>query len=659
MKKIFAVLLFVAMSFLATGIISAKEGAYKNSLLKIELTKLDDNNYDIGLYTQKIYNEPVKVVRKSDTVYYLLLPETNHAITSVNPLGAINNVVVKTYPYAGQDVDNGYTKVAILTSKPLNLSTSLRTLDTSVSPKLDPARLARLDEVFERYSKRLIANNIPSPLNDFTKTASNDRPSLQSNVNVKNNVIAHNTVNSFTDYQDKNNKAQAEKKRVEQKPVTASIKSKPVTQKAAPSVKPAAQKTVTPPKQQTVVQKILPVLPQKKEEVQKLAKAPEKPLMPEKAPSKNVVVTPEPHNKVQSSDIKTMDKIKDQIKELEPIDIEFKSEQPTDTAKDNNQETKVQEPLPQTKEALEPSSAQSKGPDKNVLYICLASFVLLLGAYSLIRISKKKKLAADIAEMQRTKADVKDILRSAGKKENAEAVQEDSSFGAIEPFTIEDSKPNEYEQIQPEIVDTVEPQDEIAYETESLENENEQTFDEFVKEEKEEEEDSFTKQEDYGFDMDNNIDGTLLTEEEDEALKQLSTPIDEAAIEENAASDIDYYSLYSEETKEESASYKPSYQTETEPVEEDEDSATILSSSKLTETRGLYLARFEGATSLVGYIQDDIYVLYNFSDDVVETNIESHLAEENDTESLYIVKTGGKKLMVKSSPYDMKLEMVM
>ena len=155
MRKIFTVLVAVFAIIFGTQGLFAASGDYKNNLLKIEITKLDENSYDIGLYTQKVYNEPVKIIKKTDTVYYFLLPETSNSITSVTPNDAIKNVLIKSYPYAGQDMENSYTKVAIITSKPVNLSTSLRTLDTSISPRLDPIRLAKLDKVFERYSDRL------------------------------------------------------------------------------------------------------------------------------------------------------------------------------------------------------------------------------------------------------------------------------------------------------------------------------------------------------------------------------------------------------------------------------------------------------------------------------------------------------------------------
>ena len=78
MRKIFTVLFAIFVLLFSTQSLFAAAGDYKNNLLKIEITKLDENSYDIGLYTQKVYNEPVKIIKKTETVYYFLLPETSN-----------------------------------------------------------------------------------------------------------------------------------------------------------------------------------------------------------------------------------------------------------------------------------------------------------------------------------------------------------------------------------------------------------------------------------------------------------------------------------------------------------------------------------------------------------------------------------------------------
>ena len=126
----------------------ALDSDYKNNLLKVDVTKVNDGSYKIDLFTQKPYNEPIKVIKKSDTSYYVFLPETYHSITSVGTSGDINKVDVKLFPYAGQDLNNGYTKIDISTSKPVTFTTSVRTANKQ-APRVDAKKLAQLDSAFE------------------------------------------------------------------------------------------------------------------------------------------------------------------------------------------------------------------------------------------------------------------------------------------------------------------------------------------------------------------------------------------------------------------------------------------------------------------------------------------------------------------------------
>ena len=87
-KRIFNKIFISALVLFSVvnSVISA-ESEYKNSLMKVELLKQNENSYNINLYTQKKFLEPVKVIKKSDLNYYILLPETkNTAIFQKNQL---------------------------------------------------------------------------------------------------------------------------------------------------------------------------------------------------------------------------------------------------------------------------------------------------------------------------------------------------------------------------------------------------------------------------------------------------------------------------------------------------------------------------------------------------------------------------------------------
>lgn len=164
----------------------ALDGDYKNNLLKVDVSKIGDANYNIELYTQKPYSEPVKVIKKSDTSYYVLLPETYHSITSVASSGDVSRVDVKLFPYAGQDLNNGYTKINISTSKPVTFTTNVKTASAQ-KPHMDAKKLAQLDRAFD--SKGAAGKNIPVKIDTVkpapAQTAAKPEPKAEPKAEVK------------------------------------------------------------------------------------------------------------------------------------------------------------------------------------------------------------------------------------------------------------------------------------------------------------------------------------------------------------------------------------------------------------------------------------------------------------------------------------------
>ncbi len=144
MKKFLLILGIIAFNLCAFAI----ESDFKNSLLKVDYVRTGADSYTIRLFTQKPYSEPIKVIKKTNTNYYILLPETFHSIGSVAPTGDIKSTEVKLFPYAGQDLNNGYTKISIFTSKPLNISAQLNSSTGAVAPSIDPKKLSQLDSAF-------------------------------------------------------------------------------------------------------------------------------------------------------------------------------------------------------------------------------------------------------------------------------------------------------------------------------------------------------------------------------------------------------------------------------------------------------------------------------------------------------------------------------
>ena len=165
MNGVFKKTLFGILSVcLLSSFSLALENEYKNALTKVELTKTGENSYSVNLYTQKKYSEPVKVIKKSDLNYYILLPETkNSAVQITSNNKDIRNVSTNLYPYAGvESTNNGYTKININTVKPINFSINTKTNQTAkaISTKQTIASNT-VKENTEVQKKNLVSSNSP------------------------------------------------------------------------------------------------------------------------------------------------------------------------------------------------------------------------------------------------------------------------------------------------------------------------------------------------------------------------------------------------------------------------------------------------------------------------------------------------------------------
>jgi len=117
----------IFLAFCFGNVALAINSEFKNTLTGVDITKTGDENYNINLYTSKTFSSPVKVIKKSDLNYYILLPETKSSVSKVNTTSSdIRKIDTAMYPYAGIDVNNGYTKININTTKPINFNVVTR-----------------------------------------------------------------------------------------------------------------------------------------------------------------------------------------------------------------------------------------------------------------------------------------------------------------------------------------------------------------------------------------------------------------------------------------------------------------------------------------------------------------------------------------------------
>lgn len=491
----------------------ALDSDYKNNLLKVDVVKANDGSYKVDLFTQKPYNEPIKVIKKSDTNYYILLPETYHSITSVGTTGDINKVDVKLFPYAGQDLNNGYTKINISTSKPVNLNANVKTAGKQ-APQIDAKKLAQLDSAFD------------------------GKPTTYSNVQTK--------------------------------PAKPAVKTEPVKAEPAKPVKTEAAKTVTEP---VKIAGNPPVGPVKKQEPVKIASNSNNEIEIVTKPKAQTRPAPEAVKPQEPSVVDLEEVIDTDMHDSDEALLEEDAKEQGLTELATGEQEVIPE-LTRNDEIKHNIKAVLRGIRDNAPV--LITILLALIALILLFAPKARKSA---------KEDV--------QKEAARVAYEGlDSLKQAETLAISKENDNSYEAGQIEvpaetqIVPAEQPDENGIYEPKLM-----QTFDEVE------------------------AAAVAMAQKSEEEEQQIQT---------------------------------------------NEDEADVLASESFGENRGLCLVNYDGSIALIGYIEEEIFVIQNFGKiTLLNPSIQIRIAEQNDNDTIYIVKTANSKLMVRETKDLIGLEMVM
>lgn len=124
--------IFTLCCLLIGARISAASEAFKNSLIRMDFSKIS-GGIQVKLYTNKPYGDSLSVVKKSDSEYAILMPETSNSMTSspiLNPVSSVvRGVSVKTQQY--ENGIKGYTKITISTTSPIEIVPQVKAINVS------------------------------------------------------------------------------------------------------------------------------------------------------------------------------------------------------------------------------------------------------------------------------------------------------------------------------------------------------------------------------------------------------------------------------------------------------------------------------------------------------------------------------------------------
>ena len=157
--------------------------AENNNLVQLDLKRSSNNSVDVTLFTSNNYNDNVLVRKKSDNKYVILIPKvqsngySSSSLTGVKDL--VSNVDVKTV----NDTNGGYTKVTLITTKPLDIKTNTQ--------KSSPVTAEQKEYKTLIAQANAVKNNIAKPVSQPQK-------SVQKTEVTVNKAVQNKSVNKQT-----------------------------------------------------------------------------------------------------------------------------------------------------------------------------------------------------------------------------------------------------------------------------------------------------------------------------------------------------------------------------------------------------------------------------------------------------------------------------
>jgi hypothetical protein len=97
-----------------------------NNLVQLDLKKASNDAVNVTLFTSNTYNDNVMVRKKSDNKYVILIPKVQSSGYRASSLNGVKDLVSNVDVKTVNDTNGGYTKVTLITTKPLDIKTSSR-----------------------------------------------------------------------------------------------------------------------------------------------------------------------------------------------------------------------------------------------------------------------------------------------------------------------------------------------------------------------------------------------------------------------------------------------------------------------------------------------------------------------------------------------------
>lgn len=115
-KNILTVIAVICMAF---------SGVNASELVRMDIKKTSENSVDVTFFTTGISANPM-VTRKSNNKYVVLMPDVAGKSAGIPDISSVKDIITNVDVKNVDDGLSGYTKVTLITTKPINIRTNLQ-----------------------------------------------------------------------------------------------------------------------------------------------------------------------------------------------------------------------------------------------------------------------------------------------------------------------------------------------------------------------------------------------------------------------------------------------------------------------------------------------------------------------------------------------------
>ena len=170
----------------------------ENNLVQLDLKKGSGNAVDVTFFTSENYGGSVIVRKKSDNKYVILMPKVLTSGYRSTDLGSVHDLITNLDVKSVNDGAAGYTKITVITTKPLNITTHV----AKAEPLTDGQKQYRT-LLAEAYTvKNNINKTAPQKAAPQKTEVTVNKAPQQNSQSQKNNASVQNTNNQSAPKQD-------------------------------------------------------------------------------------------------------------------------------------------------------------------------------------------------------------------------------------------------------------------------------------------------------------------------------------------------------------------------------------------------------------------------------------------------------------------------